>query len=160
MAVIPQGSGGGGGSDIEPGIYRALVKDVSDMQQVSEEWDGVVRERTIFYITYEVIASVDGDDEWEGEELRQRLTASMNKNSKLLPIARAILGQPDLPEYYLLDTDDLKGKTCLINVVLGKPRNDGGFWRNVDGVMPAKSKKAKKPIEPATDADFEDEDAA
>jgi hypothetical protein len=106
---------------------------------------------------YKVFFKITNDEEYEGKELSRLVSQKFNPKSNLFQTVQGLLGRPIRPGEEL-DLDDLLGRPCVLNI--GHNVKERGTFEQIDGVNPARKKKAKpRPERKEEDQDDELESA-
>jgi hypothetical protein len=106
---------------------------------------------------YKLFFKITNDEEYEGKELSRLVSQKFNPKSNLFQTVQGLLGRPIRPGEEL-DLDDLLGRPCVLNI--GHNVKERGTFEQIDGVNPARKKKAKpRPERKEEDQDDELESA-
>jgi len=93
---------------------------------------------------YKLYFEITNDKEYEGKELSRLVSQKFNPKSNLFQTVQGLLGRPIRPGEEI-DLDELIGRPCVLNI--GHNVKERGTFEQIDGVNPARKKKAKaKPV--------------
>src|SRR5215203_1654553 len=93
---------------------------------------------------YKLFFQITNDEEFEGKELSRLVSQKFNPKSNLFQTVQGLLGRPIRPGE-VIDLDDLLGRLCVLNI--GHNVKERETFEQIDGVNPARKKKAKaKPV--------------
>jgi hypothetical protein len=88
---------------------------------------------------YKLFFKITNDEEYEGKELSRLVSQKFNPKSNLFQTVQGLLGRPIRPGE-AIDLDDLLGCPCVLNI--GHNVKERGTFEQIDGVNPARKKKA------------------
>ena len=88
---------------------------------------------------YKLFFKITNDEEYEGKELSRLVSQKFNPKSNLFQTVQGLLGRPIRPGE-AIDLDDLLGRPCVLNI--GHNVKERGTFEQIDGVNPARKKKA------------------
>ena len=108
----------------DPGRYEAVVTSV-------EPAEGQFGEQFMFRITLD-----------DGQELRAWCSAKLSDKSKLGRWVAVLLGSVPAD----LDTDDLIGRPCCLNVSIQVSEKDGSEFNRIDSLAPSRRKVPAAPV--------------
>lgn len=98
---------------------------------------------------YQFTFRIVGGD-WEGFEVRKRMTLSMNEKSHLAPFAKALLGA-DYADDESVEISNLIGRRCQATIVHSDPDEKGRIWPNIGAnpvaVKEKRTRTARKTVE-------------
>jgi hypothetical protein len=110
-----------------------------------------------FGSVYKLFFKITNDEEYEGKDLSRLVSQKFNPKSNLFQTVQGLLGRPIRPGEEL-DLDDLLGRPCVLNI--GHNVKERGTFEQIDGVNPARKRKAKpRPERKEEDQDDELESA-
>jgi hypothetical protein len=105
---------------------------------------------------YKLYFKITNDEAYEGKELSRLVSQKFNPKSNLFQTVQGLLGRPIRPAEEI-DLDDLIGGSCVLNI--GHNVKERGTFEQIDGVNPARRKKAKpKPPPEREEGNEEDDD--
>jgi hypothetical protein len=94
---------------------------------------------------FKLYFEITNDEEYEGKELTRLVSQKFNPKSNLFQSVQGLLGRPVRPGEEI-DLDALIGRPCVLNI--GHNVKERGTFEQIDGVNPARRKKAKAEPEP------------
>src|SRR3712207_4726958 len=103
---------------------------------------------------YKLYFKITNDEEYEGKELSRLVSQKFNPKSNLFQTVQGLLGRPIRPGEEI-DLDDLLGRPCVLNI--GHNVKERGTFEQIDGVNPARRRKAKFQPEPSEEDQEDDE---
>lgn len=126
-------AGGGDFAHVDQGLHAATVKKISAPVLEDDRYNPGKQKRKITF-TYEVESLAPNGDRMT---IPRKYTFSTNPKSNMRPDVEAILARKlTADEEAGFDVRGLVGRPCKI-LVKHTPKDDGGFWSNVDSVLPA-----------------------
>jgi hypothetical protein len=129
---------------VDPGQYSARLVKVDEREG---DWGAYV------ILCFELL-----DEDVQGIAVSGAASATFSARSKLYAWAKALLGGRPIPKEYALDTEDLVGRDCLLDLDV-KVSKDGAEFNKVVGIRPAQKPEGRRtrqavPAEAEPEFDF------
>tara|TARA_B100000519_G_C14242572_1_gene438079 strand:+ start:2105 stop:2536 length:432 start_codon:yes stop_codon:yes gene_type:complete len=126
-------AGGGDFAHVDQGLHAATVKKISSPVEEECRYNPGKMKRKVTF-TYEVESLAPNG---ERMTIPRKYTLSTNPKSNMRPDVESILARKlTAEEEQAFDIRNLIGRPCKV-LVKHTPKDDGGFWSNVDSVLPA-----------------------
>jgi len=106
---------------------------------------------------FKLFFKITNDEEYEGKEVSRLVSQKFNPKSNLFQTVQGLLGRPIRPGEEI-DLDDLLGRPCVLNI--GHNVRERGTFEQIDGVNPARKKKAKPRPERKEEDQYEELESA
>ena len=106
---------------------------------------------------FKLYFKITNDEEYQGKELSRLVSQKFNPKSNLFQTVQGLLGRPIRPGEEI-DLDDLLGRPCVLNI--GHNVRERGTFEQIDGVNPARKKKAKPRPERKEEDQYEELESA
>jgi hypothetical protein len=127
---------------LEPGVYEALCRDVTDLGRVKTFWEGEERNPRKVRLTFQVDAR---DSNGKPFYVRRDFTSQLSPKANLTKQLETWRGKPfSVEERKQFDLESLLNKPCRLVIVNAVSQSTQKLWANIETIMPH-SRGAKPP---------------